>query len=131
MANVKVTVDYELINGAPLTFKAPCNASEVTGLTVYHPVDGVSTPTVFTFKDAHGNNVGDIDELFASGVYVKVLLDTVNNRAYVQNADTNAYLEDKFKELGAYIAFTAKEEPAIRKRNFLYGLILADYRKVE
>lgn len=99
MANIKVVVDYELVDGAPITFNAPCDASEITGLVVYHPVNGVQTPTTFALKDAHGNNLGDIDELFTSGAYVKVLLDTINNRAYVQNADTNAYLEGRLGKL--------------------------------
>ena len=45
MANIKITVDYELINGAPLTFEAPCSASAVTGLTIKHPVNGVEQTT--------------------------------------------------------------------------------------
>jgi hypothetical protein len=48
----------------------------------------------FLFADAHGNNVGSVD-LFASDVLVKVILDTELNRAYVQNADTNKYLEER------------------------------------
>ena len=105
MANIKVVVDYELIDGTPLTFQAPCNASDVTGLVVYHPINGVQTSTEFRFKDAHGSNIGNINELFAAGAYVKVILDTINNRAFIQNADTNAYLEGRLNgiiNMGSY-----------------------------
>ena len=57
----------------------------------------------FAFADAHGNNVGDIDHLFAENVVVKVILDVTTSMAFVQNADTNAYLEDRFKALEAMI----------------------------
>ena len=35
-----------------------------------------------------------ISGLFEKGAYVKVLLDVTNGYAYIQNADTNAYLEE-------------------------------------
>jgi hypothetical protein len=50
----------------------------------------------YVFKDAHGNNLAGVD-LFASGSAVSVLL--CSDGAYVQNADTNAYLDKKFKLL--------------------------------
>lgn len=98
MANVKVVIDYELVDGAPITFRAPCDASDITGLIIYHPVNGIETSTVFTFKDAHGNDLSNVNNLFVSGAYIKVLLDIINNDAFVQNTDTNAYLEARFDE---------------------------------
>ena len=98
MANIKVTLDYTIVNGQPLTFKSPVDCSQVTGLVVYYPIGDTTTSRVFQFADAHGNNVGDID-LFASNVLVKVVLDLDASRAYVQNADTNAYLEGRFEDL--------------------------------
>ena len=95
MANIKVTVDYTILNGQPLTFKSPADCSQVTGLVVSYPEGGETKSKTFQFADAHGNNVGDID-LFASNVLVKVILDVDAKKAYVQNADTNAYLEAKF-----------------------------------
>ena len=97
MANIKVAIDYTLVNGQPLTFKSPADCSQVTGLTVHYPEGGVNTSKTFKFADAHGNNVGDID-LFASDVLVNVILDVDALRAHVQNADTNAYLENRFKQ---------------------------------
>lgn len=99
MANIKVTLEVPLIDGHPVTFKAPCDCTAVTGVKVYYP-DGESTASkVFTFKDAHGNDLTGIGDLFAAGAYVKVILDTTNGWAYIQNADTNQYLENKFSDL--------------------------------
>jgi hypothetical protein len=61
-------------------------------LKVYYP----DASQEFVFADAHGNNVGDIDHLFAEDVAVKVILDVTKGMAFVQNADTNAYIERTF-----------------------------------
>ena len=100
MASIKVSVNFTIKDGSEITFKAPCNASEVTGFTVYYPnTNGVKVSQSFLFKDAHGNNLADINNLFASGALVKVVLYVTNNDVYIQNADTNAYLEGKFTSL--------------------------------
>lgn len=49
----------------------------------------------FIFRDAHGNDLTGIGNLFSEGAYVKVILNTADGYAYIQNADTNAYLENK------------------------------------
>jgi hypothetical protein len=59
-------------------------------------VDYPGGSKVFTFKDAHKNELTGIDNLFAAGAYVKVILDVNNASAYIQNADTNAYIERTF-----------------------------------
>jgi hypothetical protein len=95
MANIKVTLDYSIINGQSLTFQSPCDYASVEGLSIYYPDinTGNEISKTFIFRDSHGNDLTDINSLFVSGVYIKVLLDTVNGYAYIQNADTNAYLE--------------------------------------
>jgi hypothetical protein len=104
MANIKVTLDYPIHDGMDLTFKAPCDCTAVTGLKVYYPSlnENTSTETskTFTFKDTHGVDLNGIGNLFMANAYVKVILDTVNNHAYIQNADTNSYLESKFGNSG-------------------------------
>lgn len=100
MSNIRIDLDAAIYDGQNITFKSPCDCSAVTGLKVYYPnAEGVQSSQIFAFADAHGNDVGTIDELFAENVLVKVILDTTTNKAFVQNADTNAYLENKFKEL--------------------------------
>lgn len=99
MANIKLTLDHPLVDGENVTFKAPCDCTAVTGLKVYYTTlteDSASTTSkTFTFKDAHLNDISSLGNLFVSGAYVKVILDTTNNYAYIQNADTNGYIEDK------------------------------------
>lgn len=91
MANIQVSVKYPLYDGMPLTFKAPCDCTSVEGLTLTYNTDSKS----FVFKDAHGNTLTGIGNLFEANAYVKVILDTVNGFAFLQNADTNAYLEEQ------------------------------------
>lgn len=85
MATIKLTVD-SVADGQSLTFKAPCDCTAVTGITI--------GSTTYTFKDAHGNDLSGMGNLFLTGAYVKVVLDTTNHYAYIQNADTNKYLEN-------------------------------------
>lgn len=100
MANIRVDINYTIQDGSEVVFRSPVDCSQVTGLIVYYPGDNeIQTSKEFALADAHGNNVGDIDHLFAENVVVKVILDTTTNMAFVQNADTNAYLEKRFREL--------------------------------
>lgn len=99
MANIKITLDHDIVDGESVTFKAPCDNTEVTGIKVYYKVETEEGSTdankTFTFRDAHGSALTTIGNLFKEGAYVVVLLDTTNNYAFIQNADTNAYLESK------------------------------------
>ena len=101
--NVRVDLQEPIRDGMEVVFKSPCDASEVTGLNVYHLVDGVLESQNFTFADANTNDLGHFDALFAKDAVVKVILDLDTNMAFVQNADTNAYLESRFAELEAMI----------------------------
>ena len=94
MSNIRVDIDYTIKDGTEIKFRSPVDCSQITGLIVYYPgADGNTVSKVFALSDAHGNNVGDIDHLFAEDVVVKVILDVTKSMAFVQNADTNAYLE--------------------------------------
>ena len=95
MSNIKVDLSTPIFDGAEVKFRSPADCSQVTGLVVCY--NGESQE--FIFADAHGNNVGDIDHLFTEDVVVKVILDVTKGMAFVQNADTNAYLEGRFAEL--------------------------------
>lgn len=103
MAYIKLTLDHPLVDGENVTFKAPCDCTAVTGLKVYYVTlteDAETAQTkTFTFKDAHGNNLTNVGNLFTSGAYIKAILDTTNGVAYIQNADTNGYLENRLSEL--------------------------------
>lgn len=92
--NIIVDLNYPIQDGTEVKFRSPVDCSQVTGLKVYY--DNGNASQEFVFADAHGNNVGDIDHLFAEDVVVKVILDVTNGMAFVQNADTNAYIERTF-----------------------------------
>ena len=94
--NIRVDLNYPIQDGTEVVFRSPVDCSQVTGLKLYYPENGVTASKEFAFADAHGNNVGDIDHLFAENVAVKVILDVTTGMAFVQNADTNAYIESTF-----------------------------------
>ena len=93
--NIRVDLNTPIKDGTEVVFRSPVDCSQITGLIVYYKGESKE----FAFADAHGNNVGDIDHLFAENVVVKVILDLSTSMAFVQNADTNAYLEKRFQEL--------------------------------
>ena len=95
MANIRVDVDGVIIDGQSITFKAPCNCSEIEKLKIYYIKNGVQVSELFTMKDSLGKNLSNVDNLFSKDAYVKAILDTVNKRAYLQNAATSGYLEEK------------------------------------
>lgn len=97
--NIRVDLNTPIRDGMEVVFRSPVDCSQITGLIVYFSENGKTASKEFMLADAHGNNVGDIDHLFAEDVVVKVILDVGKNMAFVQNADTNAYLEGRFAEL--------------------------------
>ena len=94
--NIRVDLETTIKDGTEVVFRSPVDCSQITGLIVYFIDNGNTSSQEFALADAHGNNVGDIDHLFAENVVVKVILDVAHGMAFVQNADTNAYLEGRF-----------------------------------
>lgn len=92
--NIRVDLNTPISDGTEVVFRSPIDCSQITGLIVYY--NGGTDSQEFMFADAHGNNVGDIDHLFAENVVVKVILDVTTGMAFVQNPDTNSYLEYRF-----------------------------------
>lgn len=103
MANIKITINGTLMDGHKVTFKAPCDCTSVEKLKVLYVKDGAQVSKLFTMKDSHGNTLTGLGNLFKEGAYVHAILDTKNGYAYIQNPDTNGYLEGKFAQL-LYIA---------------------------
>lgn len=110
--NIRVDLNYPIKDGTEVVFRSPVDCSQVTGLKVYY--DGGSQE--FAFADAHGNNVGDIDHLFSENVAVNVILDVTTGMAFVQNADTNAYLEGRFAECVTHTVQKLNEEEKAQAR---------------
>lgn len=98
MAQIKIVLTEPLIDGMDVKFQAPCDCTAVTGLLVsYVGEDDTTAQQSFVFKDSHGNVLTGLSNLFVKGAYIKVILDTINGVAYLQNADTNAYLESQLE----------------------------------
>jgi len=96
VANIRIDLTEPLLDGMDIKFKAPCDCTAVTGMVVYYPTENDAEQSKsFVFKDAHGNNLAGLGNLFSQNAYVKVIVDTTNGFAYIQNADTNAYLEEQ------------------------------------
>lgn len=95
MANINVVVEKPIADGYKLKFRTPCDSTTIEGLEVKYPAkNGVGTLIKkFVFKDAHGTELSGVGNLFVSGVMIEVLLDVTHGVAYIQNADTNSYVE--------------------------------------
>ena len=94
--NIRVDLNYPIKDGTEVVFRSPEECSQVTGLKVYYRGEDGAASKEFSFADAHGNNVGDVPHLFAKNAVVKVILDVTTGMAFVQNADTNKYIESTF-----------------------------------
>ena len=123
MSNIIVDYNAPIQDGTELVFRSPVDCSQITGLQVNY----IGGSKEFMLADAHGNNVGDIDHLFAENVVVKVILDVTTGMAFVQNPDTNSYLEYRFGMLADSVVGEASGNPITLKdssdRN-LQGLTL-------
>ena len=111
--NIRVDLNTPIKDGTEVVFRSPVDCSQVTGLIVYYSDNGNTASKEFSFADAHGYNVGNIDHLFAENVVVKVILDVTTSMAFVQNADTNTYLEWRFKDTVDKLAPAFEESGAI------------------
>lgn len=98
MSVVRIELGCKPIDGQHVTFKAPCDCTAITGIRVYYQDGEQKKSTSFTMKDTHGNDLTGIGNLFMTGAYVHVILDTNSGTAYLQNADTNGYLEGKMDD---------------------------------
>lgn len=100
MANIKITVEGPLMDGHKVTFKAPCNCDVVEKLDVRYIENNTQKSKLFTMKDSHGNDLTGLGNLFFKDAYVDVVLDPNSGSAYLQNAGTNGYLEERLKTAG-------------------------------
>ena len=105
MADIRIDFPGELTDGQAVTFKAPCNCSAIDGLKVYYKNGEEKAYKKFAMRDTHGNMLSGIGNLFVKDTYVKAILDTTNNYAYLQNADTNGYLEERMSKLDCSAAY--------------------------
>ena len=108
---ITVSVDFTVVDGSEIKFKSPVNCSQVTNLFV--TCTNESKDYIFNFVDANGNDIGVIDNVFNEGAIIKVILDVTNNKAFIQSADTNSYIEN---------TFVKKEEIGNKQEIFTYPI---------
>lgn len=98
MANIRIDLNHSVPLGFELTFKAPCDCNEVTGLKIYSPdeIDGKEYP----FIDANGNDISSLNNLFKKDSMVQILIN--HDKAQIINGDTNGYLEAKLEKVGVF-----------------------------
>lgn len=105
MSVIRINLNSRPMDGQSVTFKAPCDCTAVTGIRVYYPNGEEKNTMDFTMNDAHDNNLSGLGNIFKKGAYVHLILSVEKLVAYVQNADTNGYLEGvipkKASDLGA------------------------------
>ena len=85
MAKINLTLPHEevAVTGKQVTFVAPCNSEDLTEVVI----DGVSFSLVDSMDEpVHAN-------AFKKDSIVSVILHVGSNKAYIQNAVTNSYLE--------------------------------------
>lgn len=112
MAKINLTLEHTIVSGETITFEAPCDCTAVDGIRVTYPVvneDGsLSEATAeFCFRDAHCNDLAGLGNLFAEGAVVKAVLRTETGCAYIQNGDTNGYLEGRINTLAGKSTISA------------------------
>ncbi len=96
MADIRIDHIGELTDGQSITFKAPCDCTEIECLKVYYPNgSGERVSRRFEMRDAHCNCLTGLGNLFKKDSYVHAILDTKNGFAYLQNSNNNSYIAEK------------------------------------
>lgn len=76
--SIIVSTNINVKNNSTITFKAPCDGTGIISLII--------NSVTYTLVDAKNNNINAIGNVFIKDALVSVLIDTTNNRAYIQNA---------------------------------------------
>ena len=82
-----------IYTGRQVTFESPCESEGLTGLIV----DGVT----YDLVSAMGTTL--VANSFDAGAMISVIFNVEKQKAFVQNADTNAYIEERFQALQSMI----------------------------
>ena len=77
------TPEFGVTNGMELSFKAPCNCSDATGISL----DGVT----YELVDASGTSLTSCSNYFVKDAVLTVIIDTENHKATLLNPNVNNY----------------------------------------
>ena len=114
--NIRVNLIAPIYDGQELTVRTPADCTQVDGLIVYYPEKGATLSKWFPLVDAHGNDVSEVDYLFGENAVIKVILDVTDGRAFMQNADSNTYLERRIDEVDLTVAHSYNDVQKKRAR---------------
>lgn len=104
MSKIKVNLPVSPVNGKQISFIAPCSSADTECLLI----DDVEYAVV----DSDGVSVAGLENVWNSGAIVAAILNVDTHTAYIQNANTNTYLEGRFNNLkqGSITIITADDE---------------------
>lgn len=88
MSRIIVQLDTPVVNGKQVSFFSPIGSADARSILI-HDVE-------YALVDSHGQALAKLDYSWTAGALVSLILDTSTNKAYVQNATSNAYIEDNF-----------------------------------
>lgn len=89
MSKIKVSHIDSLVNGKQISFIAPCSSSN-TDCLVIEDVE-------YAIVDAENVSVAGLSNVWNSGAIVSVILNVDTHTAFIQNPNTNPYLEAHLK----------------------------------
>lgn len=88
MSKIKVELNTPVVNGKQVSFFSPCKSTEADSVVINN--------IEYALVDANGGLTKSAKSAWSKGALVSVILDTSTNKAYVQNATSNAYIEETF-----------------------------------
>lgn len=96
MSKIKLILPDSPVTGQQISFIAPCNSDTTTCFTI-NDVD-------YIICDAAGNNLAGVAGMWVTNAFVSVIVDVDSAKAYIQNANTNKYIEEKFDAVPAKVS---------------------------
>lgn len=88
MSKVNVELGMPVVNGKQISFFCPCGSAEAECIVL----EGIE----YKLVDVYGKELAKKNYSWKQGALVSVIVDTNSRKAYVQNATSNAYIEDEF-----------------------------------
>lgn len=92
MKNIRLIINEEIVDGKQISFKAPCDSSEASGLTI--------NDVEYDIVNSVGESVLGVYNVWGQDSIVSVILNTTNNKAYIQNKHTPIRQICSLQELG-------------------------------
>ena len=77
------TPEGGVVNGMQLSFYAPCDCTDVTGVSL--------NSETYTLVDASGNTLTGCSTYFVKNATLSVIIDTINKKATLLNPRVNTY----------------------------------------